>query len=309
MLNFPLAQGLAGAGQKKSTAGGISTVTPGRVTQGGQEEAFGQPTLANPNPTPNTPTPPDANGNPTGGYNSAGEWVTTDITGDNVFGGLQEDIERLGTQTPFNMTLQSDPQSVENIQEGPYVNNVDDVSSKYGFDAPNLIASPDVEKAAANITRAKGDFHQQFYLPLFKENSLDRLQDTSLVESARENANTGFASLRGKNERNKGRYNTRGAGQPALAQQFERDIGIEQSLNYDNTVNSARAQLQDRNTGFRDNMLNIFNGLDADSMAGLDSAVANQRSIETANDQAQQAKTAQNNQTLGTIATIAALIW
>lgn len=200
--------------------------------------------------------------------------------------------------------------TAEQVGESAYVNSREDVQSKYGFNGQLVRAnSNNPDQTSAQLTRQKLDFNRRFYTPLLEDNATDRLQDTSIVDSARENADFGFNNLIAQKRRNAGRFNTRGSQPNAIDADFSNDAALERSLNFDNTVNNSRSQLQDRNTGFRNDLLNIFNGIDSSSQQGLIAASRNQAALEAANKQADQQDKAQTTSTIASIATIAALIY
>lgn len=195
-----------------------------------------------------------------------------------------------------------------NALQGNYVQNGQDVQERYGLSQQQVTVDPKKpDEAAAQVTTQKQDFYKQFYEPLLAENSTTRLQDTSLVDAARENANYGFEQAQARTQREQRRYNMVGGRPGAVQAGQDQQMGLARSLNYDNSVNSARVELQDRNTAFRDEMINVYNGIDRSAQGGLNSAVANQKARDAANEQAKAAQKGSMYSTIGTAASIAAM--
>lgn len=162
--------------------------------------------------------------------------------------------------------------------------------------------------ATAAITRQKAAFYADNYEPLLMEN-VARVNDNSLVTAARENAGFGFRDLQQRNARERLRYNMQG-GQPAAVQQDQNaQLGLRRSLNFDNTINTARMDQADRNTNFRNSMLDIFNGIDASSMQGLSSASANEAQRKAANEASKSQSKSSTYSTIGTAAMAAAMFF
>jgi hypothetical protein len=163
------------------------------------------------------------------------------------------------------------------------------------------------DEAAAQITRGRMDLYQQLYEPALVE-TINSLGDTSIFDDAGQDARDSFRTQRQATNRDLRRYNMVGGLPPAVRKGMQNQRRLERSLGIDSAENNARTTLADRNTALRDNLVNIFNGVSASSASGLDTAVSNQYSREAANAQARASDRAQTYSTIGTLATMAAII-
>lgn len=194
------------------------------------------------------------------------------------------------------------------VLNGQYVTDTQSVSDRYNYSPESVVVDPKKPgDSTAAITRQKMQFYQGFYDPLLRDNVERLLNDTSLVDEARKNARTGFRDQAARDKRQMERFNMLGGRPPAIRQQANRERGLARALNYDGAVNTARMNAFDRSQALQDDILNIMNGIDSNSLQGLQSASANQNQRQIANANSSAAASAANNQTIGQLAMMAAM--
>lgn len=171
-----------------------------------------------------------------------------------------------------------------------------------GFSASQLPNVSDPEQTMANISRNQYEWYRQNF-DNFEQGLLDRASnDTSLIDNARENAEIGDRVGRDVAARNASRYGVALTGAQKNAQQ--RGFSLTNALNTTDALNNATLQQTDLNEGLRSGLINIGQGLNAESMSNLSSAAASQSQRENAYENA---RTNASNQQRSTLTSLAGL--
>jgi hypothetical protein len=161
----------------------------------------------------------------------------------------------------------------------------------------------DPDKTFANITRQEYLDYVNNYRD-FEEQMLEEAQtDTSLIESARENAGIASGLAAGISSRNASRYGV--ALTPAQAQQQERSLQRANTLGAIQSVNDATIAQDELNQRKLADLINIGQGVNRSSLSQMGSAAANATQRKNAYDSAKAASKAQTYSTLGSLGSMA----
>lgn len=176
-----------------------------------------------------------------------------------------------------------------------------DVAANYGIDTSPISVNPnDPEEALGALTRRDVARYDRLVVPAQQE-LVDSLQDTSIVEEAREVTEANPERSRQRAERNRRRYGLRSSG--AVAAQAERQRELSQALDNDAIINDARIEQKTRNDGLRRTLIDIGRGVATNAQAGLGAAADSQAQREALNDQLSAQRKAQRRQTNTAIGT------
>lgn len=143
-----------------------------------------------------------------------------------------------------------------------------------------------IEQFHADTVNDASQRYQETYMPQ-EEELAAQLNDRSIVSDAKANANSSFDGASGRAQRNIGRYGIQQTG--AQRQYSDRTQGLSRARNYVDQVNNANLDQYDRNIGLRNNLINIGQGIQADSLtqqgnqaASATGRINNQESASTA---------------------------
>ena len=180
---------------------------------------------------------------------------------------------------------------------GPYTNAA---GTNAATGLPNVT---DPDKTFANITRQEYLDYVNNYRD-FEEQMLEEAQtDTSLIESARENAGIASGLATGISSRNASRYGA--ALTPAQAQQQERSLQRANTLGAIQSVNDATIAQDELNQRKLADLINIGQGVNRSSLSQMGSAAANATQRKNAYESAKAASKAQTYSTLGSLGSMA----
>lgn len=165
-----------------------------------------------------------------------------------------------------------------------------------------------IEQFHADTINNASKRYQETYMPQ-EEELAAQLNDRSIINDAKANANSSFDGAAGRAQRAIGRY---GIQQNAAQRQYsDRGEGLRRARNYVDQVNNANLDQYDRNIGLRDNLINIGQGIQADSLSqqGNQAASATGRinNHETASTAHKAQRRASNSQLLGSGLMLAAM--
>lgn len=157
----------------------------------------------------------------------------------------------------------------------------------------------DPDKAYAQITRDEYlDYKRNF--SEFEEQLLDRAQnDTSLIDSARTNADEASGLMAGVASRNADRYGA--ALTPMQRQEQARGLKRANTLGAAQSVNDARIAQKESNQAALGDLINIGQGVNRSSLNQMGSAAANATQRKNAYTQAKAASKAQTYSTIGSL--------
>mgnify|MGYP001419737469 CR=1 FL=1 len=166
-----------------------------------------------------------------------------------------------------------------------------------------LPAVGDADASLSRITRRDWQTYVDEFLP-FEMDLLDQVKnDTTLVDQAREDSARSATITQGIAERNKTRY---GASlTPAQIQQANRTSERANTLGSIQAVNNAQLQQKEVNTAVENQLINLAQGLQADSISGVTSAAQGQANREAANANAKAASKAQMYQGIASLGSMA----
>ena len=161
----------------------------------------------------------------------------------------------------------------------------------------------DPDQTYANITRQEYNDYVSNYRD-FEEQMIEESQnDTSLIDSARENAATASGLSQGIADRNAQRYGA--ALTPAQKQQQSRQLERSNTLGTVQSINDARIAQKDLNQGKLADLINIGQGVNRSSLSQMGSAAANATQRKNAYDSAKAASKAQTYSTVGSLGAMA----
>ncbi len=178
--------------------------------------------------------------------------------------------------------------------------SLSDLRANYpGFNPTPVTHKPrDPSGTLAQVVRrdqARFDF---FNRPV-QQDVIGSLNDSTIVDDARREANDGFVKANSRSLRQQRRF---GLQRSAVQQrEFNRASGRERSLNQNATVNEARIEQKERNDGLRRELINIGRGVASDATDNLGESAALQSQREANNRNAKAAKKAQNTQTAAAV--------
>ena len=173
-------------------------------------------------------------------------------------------------------------------------------SSTNGLGLP---AVSDPDKTYANITRQEYLDYVNNYRD-FEEQMIEESQtDTSLIESARENAGIASGLAQGISDRNASRYGAQLT--PAQIQQQTRGLERANTLGAIQSVNDATIAQDELNQRKLADLINIGQGVNRSSLNQMGSAAANATQRKNAYDSAKAASKAQTYSTLGSLGSMA----
>ena len=180
---------------------------------------------------------------------------------------------------------------------GPYTNTA---GTNASTGLPNVT---DPDKTFANITRQEYLDYVNNYRD-FEEQMLEEAQtDTSLIDSARENAGIASGLAAGISSRNASRYGA--ALTPAQAQQQTRALQRANTLGAIQSVNDATIAQDELNQRKLADLINIGQGVNRSSLSQMGSAAANATQRKNAYESAKAASKAQTYSTLGSLGSMA----
>ena len=180
--------------------------------------------------------------------------------------------------------------------------NIGNFSQGRGY-VDSLPAVTDPEKAYANITRQEyndyvGNFRD------FENQMIEEAQtDTSLIDSARENAGIASGLAQGISDRNASRYG--GTLTPAQIQQQSAMLQRGNTLGGIQSVNDARIGQSELNQKKLADLINIGQGVNRTSLSQMGGAAANATQRKSAYDAARASSKAQTISTVGSLASMA----
>lgn len=161
----------------------------------------------------------------------------------------------------------------------------------------------DPDKTYANITRQEYLDYVTNYRD-FEEQMIEEAQtDTSLIDSARENADIASGLAQGISDRNASRYG--GTLTPAQKQAQERALQRGNTLGAIQSVNDARIAQSELNQSKLADLINIGQGVNRSSLSQMGSAAANATQRKNAYDSAKAASKAQTMSTVGSLGAMA----
>lgn len=176
----------------------------------------------------------------------------------------------------------------------------------YTANVASLPEVSDPEETFAQITRGEyQDFVRDF--GAFEDELIHRAQtDTTLVDQAKEDRGIAANVAAGVAKRNAERYGGGSLTQAQINEQ-KRALGRSSTLGGVQSVNDARLAQRDLNQSLLAGLIDIGQGVNQTSQAGLADAAANASQLDQ---QYQNARTQSRNNTIGTIASLgsAALI-
>lgn len=173
-------------------------------------------------------------------------------------------------------------------------------SSTNGLGLPTVT---DPDKTYANITRQEYLDYVNNYRD-FEEQMIEESQtDTSLIESARENAGIASGLAQGISDRNASRYGAQLT--PAQIQQQTRGLARANTLGSIQSVNDATIAQDELNQRKLADLINIGQGVNRSSLSQMGSAAANATQRKNAYDSAKAASKAQTYSTLGSLGSMA----
>lgn len=180
--------------------------------------------------------------------------------------------------------------------------NIGNFSQGRGY-VDSLPAVTDPEKAYANITRQEyNDYVSNFRD--FENQMIEEAQtDTSLIDSARENAGIASGLAQGISDRNASRYG--GTLTPAQIQQQSAMLQRGNTLGGIQSVNDARIAQSELNQSKLADLINIGQGVNRTSLAQMGGAAANATQRKSAYDAARASSKAQTISTVGSLASMA----
>lgn len=180
--------------------------------------------------------------------------------------------------------------------------NIGNFSQGRGY-VDSLPAVTDPEKAYANITRQEyNDYVSNFRD--FENQMIEEAQtDTSLIDSARENAGIASGLAQGISDRNASRYG--GTLTPAQIQQQSAMLQRGNTLGGIQSVNDARIAQSELNQSKLADLINIGQGVNRTSLAQMGGAAANATQRKNAYDAARASSKAQTISTVGSLASMA----
>tara|TARA_R110002074_G_scaffold55388_1_gene137476 strand:- start:36 stop:617 length:582 start_codon:yes stop_codon:yes gene_type:complete len=180
--------------------------------------------------------------------------------------------------------------------------NIGNFSQGRGY-VDSLPAVTDPEKAYANITRQEyNDYVSNFRD--FENQMIEEAQtDTSLIDSARENAGIASGLAQGISDRNASRYG--GTLTPAQIQQQSAMLQRGNTLGGIQSVNDARVAQSELNQSKLADLINIGQGVNRTSLAQMGGAAANATQRKSAYDAARASSKAQTISTVGSLASMA----
>ena len=180
--------------------------------------------------------------------------------------------------------------------------NIGNFSQGRGY-VDSLPAVTDPEKAYANITRQEyNDYVSNFRD--FENQMIEEAQtDTSLIDSARENAGIASGLAQGISDRNASRYG--GTLTPAQIQQQSAMLQRGNTLGGIQSVNDARIAQSELNQSKLADLINIGLGVNRTSLSQMGGAAANATQRKSAYDAARASSKAQTISTVGSLASMA----
>lgn len=170
----------------------------------------------------------------------------------------------------------------------------------YTANVASLPEVPDPEETFAQITRGEyQDFVRGF--GAFEDELIDRAQtDTTLVDQAKEDRGIAADVAAGVARRNAERYGGGALTQAQLNEQ-KRALGRSSTLGGVQSVNDARLAQRDLNQSLLAGLIDIGQGVNQTSQAGLADAAANASQLDQ---QYRNARTQSRNNIIGTIASL-----
>ena len=165
---------------------------------------------------------------------------------------------------------------------------------------PGIIAaSNDPSANLANVGRMEEAYYNDVFRPLNRE-LIASVDSTEIIDTAKATANKNtLASIeRGKRQRTR-----RGITATKLDQSRNKySETLEQGVNYDQQVNSARVKQYERNTSLREGLINKSRNIAAQATDGLSQASNMQTQRENNNRAASAQNSAARNQMIGSVA-------
>jgi hypothetical protein len=158
------------------------------------------------------------------------------------------------------------------------------------------------DKTLEQIAERDNYRYQQDYVPV-EDKLIASLNDTSIIESAKERAGLGFESAQGRAKRDQRRYGVRTGAIDAR----EQNVGFlaSKARSSADIVNNARLDQFDRNRTLRNELINIGRGVAADANAGFANSAAMKTQRDNTNATIDANARAQRISTVGSLASTA----
>jgi len=157
----------------------------------------------------------------------------------------------------------------------------------------------DPDKAYANMTREDYMNYVRDYRD-FENKLIEKAKtDTSLIDQAREDAETASALTQGIAERNRSRYGVTLT--PAQMAEQNRAIERASTLGADQSVNTARVAQKAANEDVINNLINIGQGVNRSSLQAMGSSAANAAQLKNAYKSAKAQSKAQTFSAIGSL--------
>lgn len=174
--------------------------------------------------------------------------------------------------------------------------------------APRLVArvTGDANSTLRQIYNQQEREYQEVYRPINRE-LIASTDSTAIVDAAKRHAGLGFGAMgEARTQRHLSRYGLEAT--PLAAQEATYTNNNAGRLNYIDSVNNAYLQQYERNTGVRDEMINVGRGVADSAQQNLTSAAASQTAVKNQNAAIAAQNSAARTQTLGAVAALALAI-
>lgn len=170
-----------------------------------------------------------------------------------------------------------------------------------------VLNSGDPNSTLAAVSRQQQEQYRALYVPV-EDAAIASLRDTSIIDDAAKRVadTSSIGQAKQRAAREAARYGfRRTAAQNAVA---DNDLALNKATGDAGIMNEARLNQFDRNTGFRNELINIGRGLSSEAMNGLGTSAEMQTNRENANRTASAAASAQNTQMLASAAALAIMV-
>lgn len=188
----------------------------------------------------------------------------------------------------------------EMLERQAAANAVDD-----GLEDWEREAQRNPKQALANITTQLDERKRDFFWGI-EDSLLESIDDTSIVDRAKESANEGFDRAQERNARHLSRLGITQSNSNAA--ENSRLSRLTRGANYVDTVNNARLKQFDRNESLKTQLLNNSRALTGQAIDGMTSATSLQTARENDHNSRKAAAKAQQASTLATLGTAAILL-
>ena len=174
-----------------------------------------------------------------------------------------------------------------------------------GYTGPTPVkysGSPDQVNSA--VLQRYDDIYRENYVPQQNE-LIGALNDQSIVEDARQNADTTFDRNANTSRRDMRRLGLQMT--PLQKQQYDRRRSISKTLNYDKSINDANLAQKDKNISLRNGLINVGRDIQGAGLEGLGEAGLRAANRDASYKVAKAQASAQKTQAITSIATTAAM--